>query len=197
MDENPTYLTGQLLLALPGMGDPRFERSVIAICVHDAGGAMGVEIAREHDEIGFTDVLEQILPEQAGEDAMNAASGTVAPRDLLMGGPMEPQRGFVIHSLDYESADTISIAGRYGLSSTPRIVVDMGLDKGPKRAALALGYAGWGPGQLDEELKRNGWLVLDIETLPLIDVPPEQRWRTALESAGIDPSLLSGQFGSA
>lgn len=188
-------LTGRVLLALPGMGDTRFERAVIAICLHDEAGAMGVDLGRTHDGIDFSDVLEQVMPD--GQPVGEMDGEEVQAPELLQGGPVEPQRGFVIHSLDYEAADTVTVAGRFALSTTPAIVVDMGKGKGPKQAALALGYAGWGPGQLDEEMKRNGWIALDIDTLPLIDLPAADRWGAALRQAGIDPALLSGQFGSA
>ena len=189
--------TGRMLLALPGMGDPRFERSVIALCLHDEAGAMGVDIGRLHDAISFSDVLDQLADDDLLVTDEEQAALAVPEPELLMGGPVEPQRGFVIHSLEYSGSDTISVAGRFALSTTPGIVVDMGLGKGPRQAALALGYAGWGPGQLDEEMTRNGWIALDVDPLPLIDLPADERWHAALREAGIDPAMLSGQFGSA
>lgn len=194
MNDFAPFLTGRTLIALPGMGDSRFDKAVIAICLHDKGGAMGVDVGRAHDAIGFDDVLEQIIADEKGE--LDAGSAP-APGELLIGGPIEPQRGFVIHSLDYEAADTVQVGTRFGLSTTPSIVLDMGLGKGPRRAALALGYAGWGPGQLDDEMTRNGWIALDIDLLGLLDLPADERWQAALRLGGIDPALLSGQFGSA
>ena len=146
MDE-ATYLTGQLLLALPGIGDPRFERAAIAMCAHDDEGALGIGIGATVQGIGLHGLLGQFEIEP----------GEAPDAPLHFGGPVEPRRGFVLHSADWGGQDTIDVAGRWGLTSTVDALKAIAEGKGPERWLVALGYAGWGAGQLESELTRHGW----------------------------------------
>lgn len=184
----PRYLVGQMLLALPGMSDPRFERTATAMCVHDDGGALGIVVNRVADGIPARALFGQLgLPsEGVPEDA-----------PVFIGGPVEPQRGFVIHSLDYDAGATLNVAGRWGLTATLDILRDIGGGKGPARWLLALGYAGWGPGQLDAELTTHGWLNAPATDSLIYDTDPEARWPQAFASIGVDVGLLSAAAGHA
>ena len=183
----PVFLSGQLLLAMPGIGDPRFERAVIAMCVHDERGALGIGIGRLATRIGLHTLLEQFeIPAGAAPDT-----------PVLLGGPVDPQRGFVLHSLDWGGQDTMEVDGRFALTNTIDILRAIAEGKGPRRWLPALGYAGWGEGQLDEEMTRHGWFTVQATEALLFDTPVEQRWQAAFQSAGIDPRLLSASAGQA
>jgi putative transcriptional regulator len=187
MIDQPRFLTGQFLLAMPGIGDPRFERSVIAMCAHDEDGAVGIGIGATVEGLGLHTLLGQFGIDTAGvEDA-----------PVHFGGPVEPRRGFVLHSVDWSGGDTIDVAGRWALSGTIDILRAIAEGKGPSRWLLALGYAGWGEGQLDQELTRAGWFNTPGETSLIYDVPAEERWEAAFTQAGVDPRLLVGEAGTA
>lgn len=181
------FLTGQLLLAMPGIGDPRFEKAVIAVCMHDERGALGIGIGRLAPRLGFHTLLQQfeIAPDQAVD----------AP--VHLGGPVEPQRGFVLHSRDWGGQDTVDVDGRYAMTNTIDVLRAIAEGKGPTRWLAALGYAGWGEGQLDEEMTRHGWFTVQADDALLFDTPVEDRWSAAFRSAGIDPRLLSASAGQA
>ena len=181
MTRTPPFLTGKLLLAMPGIGDPRFERSVIAMCQHDEDGALGIGIGRIMPRLGLHALLEQF-----GIDAP-----PIADLPIHAGGPVEPQRGFVLHSLDWGGQESIQVSNRWCLTATIDILRVIGTDKGPRHWLVALGYAGWGPGQLDSEMHRHGWHVADASDAILYDTPVEQRWTAAFEAQGIDPRLLA------
>lgn len=183
----PPFLTGQFLLAMPGIGDPRFERSVIAMCAHDENGALGIGIASPIRDLGLHDLLEQF--DIATADAPNAS--------VVLGGPVEPSRGFVLHSLDWGGQDTIDVAGRWALSGSIDTLKAIATGKGPSRWLVALGYAGWGAGQLDEEMSRHGWLAVEGTVDLLFDTPADQRWERGYRDAGIDPRLLVSGAGQA
>jgi len=186
--QDAPYLVGQLLLALPGIGDPRFERAVIAMCAHDEQGALGIGLGATIDGLGLHDLLGQFAIEP----------GQTADSPVHFGGPCEPQRGFVVHSTDWSGQDTIDVAGRWALSGTIDILRAIAEGKGPRRWVVALGYAGWGERQLDDELGRHGWLNAPGDAALLFDTPAQDRWRKAYESLGIDPRLLAvGQGGRA
>lgn len=186
MDE-PRFLSGQFLLAMPGIGDPRFEKAVIAMCVHDEEGALGIGLGRVVPRLGFHDLLKQleIEPGQAPDVAINH------------GGPVEPQRGFILHTPDWGGQDSIQVADRWVLTATLDILKAIAEGKGPSRWIVALGYAGWGPGQLDGELARHGWFVTDGADKLLYDCDVESRWTAAFRDAGIDPRLLAAESGTA
>lgn len=184
--DSPPFLTGQFLLAMPGIGDPRFERAVIAMCAHDAEGALGVGVGAVIAGLGVHDVLDQF-------DIDRRAAPN---RPVHFGGPVEPSRGFVIHSPDWGGIDTIDVAGRWALTGTIDILKAIADGKGPLRWLVALGYAGWGEGQLDGELARHGWFSTpaDLDTLYGEN---RDRWADSFQAVGIDPRLLSPQAGTA
>ena len=185
--ESAPFLTGQFLLAMPGIGDPRFERAVIAICAHDAEGALGIGIGATIDGLGLHDLLAQFKIDP----------GFVDDREIHFGGPVEPQRGFVLHSLDWSGQDTIDVAGRWALSGTIDVLKAIAAGTGPAQWLVALGYAGWDEGQLDAELTRHGWFNTPGELDLLYATDAEDRWEAGFESAGIDPALLANRTGRA
>ena len=185
--ETPRFLSGKLLLAMPGIGDPRFERAVIAMCVHDENGAVGIGIGHQRVGIGVRGLLEQL-----GIDPGEAPDGPV-----LHGGPVEPGRGFVLHSDDWGGQDTIQVVGIGALTGTIDVLKAIAEGKGPSRYLIALGYAGWGEGQLDEEMARPGWFTTDGRQDILFDTPTEDRWEASFKAEGIDPRMLDAGGGAA
>jgi putative transcriptional regulator len=186
MDESPPWLTGQLLLALPGVGDPRFDRAVIAMVRHDEGGAMGIMVGRTHPALTLGDVLAQLGIRGEG----------VAARPVLEGGPVEPQRGFVIHSRDWAGADAVDVAGQWMISSSPDVLRALAEGRGPTHWHFALGYAGWDAGQLEREFARHAWHVAPATNVLLFGDRPD-RWADAFASVGVDTRLLSAAGGAA
>jgi putative transcriptional regulator len=184
---SPPFLTGQLLLAMPGIGDPRFEKAVIAVCMHDERGALGIGIGRLAPRLGFHALLDQF----------DIPAGESADAPVHLGGPVDPQRGFVLHSLAWGGQDTIEVDGRFALTNTIDVLRAVAEGKGPSRWLAALGYAGWQEGQLDEEMTRHGWFTVQATETLLFDTPVEQRWSAAFQSAGVDPRLLSASVGQA
>lgn len=183
----PAYLSGQLLLALPGIGDPRFERAAIAMGAHDENGALGIGIGEVVEGLSFHELLGQFEIEP----------GEAEDRPILLGGPVEPRRGFVLHSPDWGGQDSIDVAGKWVLSGSVDILRAIAEGKGPARWIAALGYAGWSPGQLDAEMTRHGWFATPASDRILFDLPPERRWAQAYADAGIDAALLSPMSGQA
>lgn len=191
MDENSEgYLTGQLLIAMPSMRDPRFTRSVIYLCAHNDEGAMGLVINRLVGSVKFTDLLEELELEGTPVESSRFPS-------IHFGGPVETGRGFVLHSADYLSDDSMPLGENLALTATVDILRDIALGAGPERAMLALGYAGWGPGQLDGELQENAWLSVDCDTDLLFGQSMDDKWEQALAKLGISASLLSTEAGHA
>ena len=182
------YLTGQLLIAMPNMRDPRFEKSVIYMCVHNAEGAVGLVVNRQIDSITFPDLLKQLNIEPAD---------TAPNLPIHFGGPVETGRGFVLHSAEYGQTGTIMVGDSVGLTATVDILKDMAARRGPKNSLLALGYACWGPGQLDGEIQQNAWLNAPADEGLIFDPAIETKWSRAIAKIGIDPSLLSGDAGHA
>jgi putative transcriptional regulator len=185
--ENTTFLVGQFLLAMPGIGDPRFEHAVIAICAHDEKGAMGVGIGEEVDGLGLHDLLRQF----------ELRTDLVPDLPVHVGGPVEPRRGFVLHSKDWGGQDTIDVAGRWSLSGTIDVLRAIAEGNGPQHFLVALGFAGWEGGQLDGEMLRHGWFNTPSDASLLYDVPAADRWGRAFTTAGIDPRLLASATGTA
>ena len=185
-------LTGKLLIAMPGMGDPRFERTVIVICTHDAGGALGLVVNRPTRDLRFRDLAEQI--------GLSTPSGTLGGADLPVhaGGPVEPGRGFVLHSRDYDTNDsTLTVSRSFGMTATRDVLDDIAAGKGPVKALLALGYSGWAGGQLEGEIARNGWLTAEASADLVFNTPDASKWEAALATLGIDPLTLSATAGRA
>ncbi len=182
------YLTGQLLIAMPQMNDPRFERTVIYICAHTADGAMGLVVNREIQALTFPDLLKQLsIDAEAVDDKIQ----------ILFGGPVETGRGFVLHSSDYVQNTTMLVDKRVGLTATMEVLKDIARGNGPRLNILALGYAGWGPGQLDAEIHANGWLSVPADDGLVFDQDLGNKWERALAKIGIDFSMLSGEAGHA
>ena len=188
-DRNDTAgLSGQVLLAMPAMTDPRFERSVICMCAHNEEGAMGIVINKTLDSIDFRELLSELdIPAGAG-----ASDVTVH-----FGGPVENQRGFVLHSPDYAHPDTLLVEERVGLTATMDVLRALAEGDGPENAILALGYAGWGPGQLESEIQENAWLSVPFDDGLVFGVANEDKWERAFNSIGVDLSVLSGTAGRA
>jgi putative transcriptional regulator len=187
--EDESFLEGKLLIALPGMADDRFQQTVIYMCAHSASGAMGIVINRPIPGLSFASLMDQL-----------ELDTEIVPGDfpILFGGPVENSRGFVLHSNDYESTDaTLSVSDQISLTATVDILCALAEGRGPERAILALGYAGWGPGQVETEFQDNGWLHCDAEPSLVFDVNPDTKWRAALEQLGIDPTGLSANTGRA
>jgi putative transcriptional regulator len=185
--ETATFLTGQFLLAMPGIGDPRFAQAVIAICTHDADGALGIGIGAQIAGLGLHDVLRQV----------DIDPGVAPDAPIHFGGPVETRRGFVLHSRDWGGQDTVDVAGKWALSGTLDALRAIAQGKGPARWIVALGYAGWGAGQLDAELTRHGWLNVEDDDAMLFDIDATARWARGFRAAGIDPRLLGSQSGRA
>ena len=182
-------LSGQILIAMPGMADPRFERSVILICAHSAEGAMGLIVNKPLEELSFSGLLDQLkIP--------RAPTG----RDIRVqfGGPVERGRGFVLHSLDWEGGPaTLAVPGGYGMTATLNVLEALAQGQGPGKALLALGYSGWGPGQLEAEIGRNDWLTCDAPEGLVFGTEDGGKWSAALRGMGIDPLTLSAAAGRA
>jgi len=187
MSENDGYLTGKLLLAMPGMQDPRFERTVIYICAHSEEGAMGLVINRPCTSINFPDLLEQLDIEV--DNAPNLA--------LNSGGPVETGRGFVLHTSDYMQDSTLAVSDQIALTATVDILTAIAQNRGPRSSLVALGYAGWGPDQLEGEIQSNGWLTADTTEDLLFRGDLKTKWPRAMASLGIDISMLSSEAGHA
>jgi putative transcriptional regulator len=184
---NP-YLTGQLLVAMPQMRDPRFARSVIYMCAHSADGAMGLVVNRRVGSITFDDLLKQlnIGPNKRNDEIR-----------VHFGGPVEQGRGFVLHSSDYSQSGTLRVDDEVALTATLDILKEMASGGGPRRSLLALGYAGWGPGQLDAEIQANGWLSVSSDEALIFDADLDHKWERAIGKISIDFSMLSDDAGHA
>jgi putative transcriptional regulator len=182
-------LTGKLLIAMPAMSDPRFVRAVVFICAHSPDGAMGLIINKPVPDLRLRSLLDQIGV---------AAAGTVADVAVHYGGPVEHARGFVLHSGEYRSRiTTLPVAEDYAMTATIDVLEDMGAARGPRQAIVALGYAGWGPGQLESEIAQNGWLTVDAAPDLVFDVPDGAKWDAALRRLGVDALVLSSAAGRA
>ena len=182
-------LDGKLLIAMPGMGDPRFEHAVIFMCAHSEDGALGLIVNKPTPELEFASLLEQL----------DIAVGPPR-RDIRVhfGGPVEHGRGFVLHSGDYLSeASTLQVNDGFGMTATLDVLEDLAKGDGPDSALLALGYSGWGPGQLESEILSNGWLTCDALPEIVFGEDDDTKWTAALKSMGVDALMLSSEAGRA
>ncbi|MDD3288263.1 MAG: YqgE/AlgH family protein [Alphaproteobacteria bacterium] len=182
------WLTGQFLIAMPNMPDPRFARSVIYICSHGPSGSMGLIVNRLYGELNFRALLGQLNINM---------SATANDLPVYFGGPVEPGRGFVLHSSDYMREGTVPIDDQISLTATVEILQALADGGGPTRALLALGYAGWGAGQLDAEIQANGWLIAKADANIVFSKDVESKWDSSLAKIGISPTMLSGDVGHA
>lgn len=186
--KNEGYLTGQLLVAMPQMLDERFSTSVICLCAHTEDGAMGLVVNKLLENVDLPDLLKQLdlEPDLKGLGIR-----------VHFGGPVESGRGFVLHSGDYVQDATMVINDHIALTATTDVLRDIAAGDGPQNSFLALGYAGWGPGQLDAEIQANGWLSLEADNSLVFGGDPKTVWQAALAKMGIDISMLSGDAGHA
>ncbi len=192
---NMESLNGQFLIAMPGMGDPRFDRTVIYICDHSHKGAMGFVINRTMDQPNVPDFLMRLNIVKAQE--AEAMQPQLAAAHLHSGGPVEPGRGFVLHSPEYRDKSTLTIDSAVCLTATLEILRAIATGRGPRRIIMALGYSGWAGGQLESEIAANGWLTAPGNVELLFDTNNESKYERALRQIGVNPSLLSGQAGHA
>lgn len=182
-------LTGKFLIAMPGMLDPRFDHAVVYMCSHDDDGAMGLIINKPAPGVRFVELLGQL--------GIDHSPDTPDIR-VHIGGPVETERGFVLHTLDYRSeAATLDLNDGIGLTATLDILKDLGAGEGPERALLALGYSGWGAGQLEAELAQNAWITAPATPDAVFGRAHDLKWAGALKSIGVDPRLLTGEGGRA
>ena len=191
MEANPDTmnLSGKLLIAMPGMQDPRFEKSVVYICSHSDEGAMGLIVNKPTPQIEFADLLERLdIPtNQSGLDT-----------GIYFGGPVETSRGFVLHSTDYQiGGTTLVVDDQFAMTATRDVLKDLANGQGPDNAILALGYSGWGAGQLENELLQNGWLSCDADAGVVFDMTNTMKWVGALKILGVDALALSATAGRA
>ena len=183
------HLSGKFLIAMPDMGDPRFAGAVIYVCSHSEDGAMGLIVNKPNPDLRFGKLLEQMK-----------ISKSPACRDIRVhfGGPVERARGFVLHSMDYTSdGNTMEVEDGIGMTGTLDVLEALAKGEGPATSLLALGYAGWGPGQLEAELMQNGWLTGPARQDILFGRANEHKWAAALKLLGVDPSMLSASGGRA
>ncbi|MEZ5688410.1 MAG: YqgE/AlgH family protein [Caenibius sp.] len=180
-------LSGHLLLAMPGIGDSRFENTVIAMCEHSEDGALGIDIGHVHTGIRLHDIYDQV----------EIDPGAAPDCDVYIGGPVETGRGFFLHTPDWQGDGTIAVGDWGALSTSQAILHAIAEGQGPRRWLIALGYAGWGPHQLDGEMQRNGWYPAKANETLVFDTPAAERWTACWRAEGIDPSLLSASGGTA
>lgn len=182
-------LNGKLLIAMPDMGDPRFGHSVIFLCAYSDEGAMGLVINKPTDDLCLADLLEQLEIPQ-GADARNLP--------VHFGGPVEHGRGFVLHDYGYHSSiSTLDVTRDFAMTATLDILEDLAEGRGPGQALIALGYAGWGPGQLESEIAQNAWLTCDADPELVFATPDALKWEAALKKLGISALTLSADAGRA
>ena len=185
---NVGYLTGHLLIAMPQMQDPRFARSVVYMCAHTEDGAMGLVVNKLVENVTFPDLLEQL----------NIETGKIEQEIRIhFGGPVETGRGFVLHSADYVQDATLVVDQHLALTATVDILKSIAEGGGPNHSLLALGYAGWAPGQLELEIQANGWLSVAADPELVFGAGLDDKWGAAMAKIGIDHSKLSGSAGHA
>jgi putative transcriptional regulator len=190
------YLDGQMIIAMPGIGDDRFARTVIYLCAHSEEGAMGLVVNKSSDDISFPDLLSQLGVTGAGENIQLADDVSNMP--VHLGGPVETGRGFVLHSADYYVANsTLSIASGISLTATLDVLKAIARGEGPQQSLMALGYAGWSPGQLETEIQSNGWLHMKANREVIFNMPTDAKYDAALQALGIDPNFLASEAGHA
>ncbi len=190
MDPQPSPLLGRLLIAMPGMGDPRFDRAVVYLCAHSDEGAMGLIVNKPATDLRFADLLESLglpRPQKGARDIR-----------VHFGGPVEGGRGFVLHSSDFASeGGTMRVDEEVSMTATLDVLERIAEGDGPKSSMLALGYAGWGPGQLEGEIAQNAWLTGPARADILWGRANEHKWGAALKAIGVDPQILSSSTGRA
>lgn len=186
--ETPHSLAGQLLLAMPTLSDPNFSRSVVLVCEHNAEGALGLVVNRPL-RLQLGQILDQLKLEHSGAD--------IAALPVFAGGPVETQRGFVLHDSPADFIDSLQIGDALAVTASETVLAAIVRSAGPRRFMVALGYAGWSAGQLERELAENAWLSVPSSPRLIFDTAVEERWRQAAARIGVDLDRLSGEAGHA
>ena len=184
------FLTGKLIIAMPAMSDPRFKRSVICICAHSENGAIGLIINKLVESLSFSKISKQLKLNR--NDMKVGYSGSI-----YFGGPVETGRGFILHSTDYSIKGSTVINEQITMTASTQILQALADGEGPKKSIIALGYAGWGPGQLDAELQANAWISIDADQELIFANKIADKWDKAFEKIGVTPALLSSDYGRA
>ena len=183
------YLTGKCLISMPQINDGIFSHSVVYLCMHNQEGAMGFMVNKQLKEFYFSDLMSQF----------NIGYGSTPAETIILhqGGPLERIRGFVLHSLDYQKEDTLTIDDKFAVSSSINVLNDIAYGKGPRYNLIALGYSSWSPRQLEEEIIYNHWLVAEATTDLLFKTRDEDKWQRAIDELGIDVDRISASIGRA
>ena len=177
------FLSGQILIAMPGMSDPRFAHSLVYLCAHSADGAMGLIINKQTDGLLWRDLFEKLDKQIGGADAV---------RPVRFVGPVEVGRGFLLHSSDFHAnGSTLQVDAQVSMTASADILDALAAGEGPAMTSIALGYAGWSAGQLEHELQQNGWLHCEADTDLIFGEADGSKWSDALAKIGVDPRLLS------
>lgn len=182
------YIAGKCLIAMPALRDPNFARTVVYVCAHTPEGAMGLVVNRPITQLTFPDILDQL--------GIESGPGCDDIR-VHFGGPVEAARGFVLHTAEYHQSATLIVDESVALTATTDVLQAIAAGHGPRASLMALGYSGWSPGQLDEELKENSWLTVDADEDLLFGLNTEKKWDQALRKLGIDPAMLNENAGHA
>jgi putative transcriptional regulator len=190
---NTSYLTGQLLLAMPAMTDWRFHKAVILVCAHDQNGAMGLVINQTLPGFTMSQLLDQLKIKPDETPSMEALDSV----PVMNGGPVEGARGFLLHGSDFRQADTVKVTSEFSITGTLDALKAVASGRGPRDLMFILGYAGWTAGQLDEELAQNAWLTAPADRDIIFHPDAETKWNMAFKSLGVDPAMLSVQGGRA
>ena len=183
----PRFYAGRMLLAMPGMVDGHFHRSVIAMCVHDEHGALGLDVGNAVEGLSLAELMSGFGIETEG----------LGHVPVMCGGPVDPQRGFVLHSNDWSGQDFIGIGDNWGLSGSLDVLKAIAAGEGPGHYVVALGYSGWGAGQLEDEMTRHGWFLGGEIPVDLAGMTPGRRWDRCFAACGVDVRLLAGNAGQA
>ena len=184
-----TFLAGKLLIAMPSIQGDDFARSVVFLCAHSEDGAMGLVINKPAPRMIFADLAEKLNIDQTSEDILQLP--------VMLGGPVKQYQGFVLHSNDYNSVETLKVNNEFALTATTDILLAISKQKGPSRKILALGYSGWIPGQLENEIMLNGWLHCDADPDLVFGTLPEKLHDAALAKLGVSAAMLSSEVGRA
>jgi putative transcriptional regulator len=184
---SPRFFAGHMLLAMPGIGDPRFEHAAIALCSHSEHGALGIDVSSVIEGLSLRDLLANFEIQSEGLEH--------AP--VLRGGPVDPHRGFVLHSLDWGGQDLLQVNAQWGMSGSLDILRAISEGKGPERYMVALGYAGWSAGQIEHEMTGHGWFLGGEIPANLARTPPARRWTQGFAACGVDARMLAVGSGSA
>jgi putative transcriptional regulator len=187
-DTKQTNLKGQFLMAMPGLSDPNFSQTVTCICEHNSDGAVGIVINRVHPSLSGKDIFKELKIE-------HKKKAELIP--VHFGGPVHTGEIFVLHSTPFDWASCFMITPSLAMSNTKDIIISLAADKGPESFIIALGCAGWGPNQLESEIRQNAWLTFPAFNEVIFNVSVETRWAEAVKRMGIDPNLLSDKAGNA